>query len=157
MYGLRYNDGPLYVLTSALQRLTTACETHRMRHVSRRRMCLMFDVQGHWQCTGETGTIYDDVFTASTRRRYGLTWAGACDQDWCHVTLTRSANYSIRTQQQAGIRVSGHWTGVAVLISLRLWHYADEHSRPFCTHSLGHHWCDCHIAVPTPGSQCAAW
>jgi len=27
-------------------------------------------------------------------------------------------------QQQAGVRVSGHWTGVAVLISLRLWHYA---------------------------------
>jgi len=36
--------------------------------------------------------------------------------------VTHSANYSIHTQQQAGVRVSGHWTGVAVLISLRLWH-----------------------------------
>jgi len=27
---------------------------------------------------------------------------GLGDQDWCHVTLTRSANYSIRMQQQEG-------------------------------------------------------
>ena len=65
-------------VTSALQRSTTACETHWMRQVSRRRWArLMFDVQGHWQCAAETGTIYDDVFTGSTRRRHGLTWAGA--------------------------------------------------------------------------------
>ena len=33
-------------------------------------------------------------------------------------------HWLVRTQQQAGVRVSGHWTGAAVLISLRLWHYA---------------------------------
>jgi len=79
MHGLRYLDGPLYALTSALQRLTAACETHWMRHMPRRRRArLMLDVQGHWQCAAaETGTIYDDVFTGSTRRRHGLTCAGA--------------------------------------------------------------------------------
>jgi len=45
---------------------------------------------------------------------------GLGDQQWCHVTLTRSANYSIRTQQQAGVGVSRHWTGAAVLTLLRL-------------------------------------
>jgi len=108
-------------------------------------------IQVQWECVAETGTIYDDVFTGSTRRRHGLTWAGAWDQDWCHVTLTRSAKYSIRTQQQAGVRVSGHWTGVA---DDTTWY--DEHSGSFCTHSLAHHWCNCCPLVPTPGSQCAA-
>ena len=47
-------------------------------HVSRWRWArLMFDVHGHWQYAAETGTIYNDVFTGSTRRRHGLTWAGA--------------------------------------------------------------------------------
>jgi len=32
-------------------------------------------------------------------------------------------------QQQAGVRVSGHWTGVAVLISLWLWHSAVRRSQ----------------------------
>jgi len=32
----------------------------------------------------------------------------------------------------------------------------DEHSGPFCTHSLAHHWCDCCPPVPTPDFQCAA-
>ena len=27
---------------------------------------------------------------------------GLGDQDWCHVTLTRLANFSIRMQQQEG-------------------------------------------------------
>jgi len=27
---------------------------------------------------------------------------GLGDQDWCHVTLTCSANYSVSMQQQAG-------------------------------------------------------
>jgi len=35
MHGLRYLDGPLYALTSALQRLTAARETHWMRHGGR--------------------------------------------------------------------------------------------------------------------------
>jgi len=33
-------------------------------------------------------------------------------------------HWLVRTQQQAGVRVSGHWTGAAVLISLPLWLYA---------------------------------
>jgi len=78
MPALHYLDGPLHALTSALQHLTAACETHWTGHVSRRwRARLMFDVQGHWQCAVETGTIYNDIFTASTRRRHGLTRAGA--------------------------------------------------------------------------------
>ena len=43
----------------------------------------------------------DHVLTGSTRRRQGLG-----DQNWCHVTLTRSAN--VRTQQQAGGHTDTH-------------------------------------------------
>jgi len=83
MHGLRYLDGPLYVLTSALQCLTAACETHWMRHVSRQwRAHLMFDVQGHWQCATETGTIYDDVFTGSTRINLSSTWINLSRAWW---------------------------------------------------------------------------
>jgi len=35
MHGLRYFDGPLYALTSALQRLTAACETLTERDMCR--------------------------------------------------------------------------------------------------------------------------
>jgi len=45
---------------------SAACETHWMRRVSRRRRVrLMFDLQGQWQCAAETGTIYDGVSLAA--------------------------------------------------------------------------------------------
>ena len=130
--------------------------TRWMRRVSRRRRVrLMLDVQGHWQCAAETGTIYDGVFTGSARRRHGLT-EGLGDQDWCHVTLTR-------THAAAG-GCQSEWCSVDPGQALQCWYHYDfdstrydEHSEPFCTHSLAHHWCNCRPPVPTPGSQCAAW
>jgi len=147
-------DVSLYTLTSALQGLTASGETHWMRHVSRRRRArLMFDIQGHWRCAAETGTIYDDIFTGITRRRHGLTWAGA----WWPGLVSRYTDSYARSS-----RLVSEWvdTGQA----LQCWYHYDfdstrydEHSGPFCMHSLAHHWCDYRTPVPTPGSQCAAW
>jgi len=137
------------VRASALQRLTAACETHWMRHVSRRRRRarMMFDVHGHWQCAAETGTIYD-VFTGSTRRRHGLTWAGA----WWPGLLSRYTDSYAHCSRRVSEWVD---TGQA----LQCWYHYDfdstrrtrydEHSAPFCTHSLAHHWCNCRPPVPT--------
>jgi len=38
-------------------------------------------------------------------------------------------------QQEAGVRVSGHWTGAAVLISLRLWLYAVQRAQSVFLHA----------------------
>ena len=146
-------DGPLYALTSALQRLTAACETHWMRHVSRRwRARLMFDIQGHWQCAAETGTIYDNVFTGSTRRRHRLTWEGAWWPDWCHITLTR-------THAAAG-GCQSEWTldrrcSVDIITTLTV--RGTTSTVGLNARSLADHWCNCRPPVSTPGSQCAAW
>ena len=148
MYGL------IWRTTVSADQCTAACGTHWMRHVSRRRRVrLMFDVQG--QCAAETGTIYDDVFTGSTRRRHGLTWAWA----WRPGLMSRYTDSCARSSRRVSEGVD---TGQALQCwyhyDLRLWHYGyDEHSGPFCTHSLAHHWCNCRPPVPTPGSQCTAW
>ena len=140
---------------------TAACETHWTGHLSRRRRAqLMFDVQGHWQCATETGTIYDDVFTGSTRRRHGLTWAGV----WWPLTRTGVTLHWLVQPTIVYVRSSrrvSEWvdTGQA----LQCWYHYDfdstrynEHSGPFCTHSLAHHWCNCHPPISIPGSQCNA-
>jgi len=132
MYGL------IRRTTVRTDQCTAACETRWMKRVSRRRWVrLMFDVQGHWQCAAETGTIYDDVFTCSARRRHGLTW-GAW---WPGLVSRYTDSYACSSR-----RVS-EWvdTGQA----LQCWYHYDEHSGPFCTHSLAHHWRNCRPPVPT--------
>ena len=84
----------------------------------------------------ETGTIYDDVFTGSTRRRHGLTAAGLGDQDWCHVTLTR--------MHAAAGGCQSEWTldrrcSVDIITTL------NQDGR-----GLAHHWCDFRPCSPHP-------
>jgi len=132
--------GLIWRTTVRADQCTAACETHWMRHVSRRRRArLMFDIQGHWQCAAETG--HDGVFTGSTRRRIGLTWAGAW---WPGLVSRYTDSYAPSSRQISG---SGHWTGAAVLISTTRY---DEHSGPFCMHSLAHHWRNCRPCCPHP-------
>jgi len=96
----------------------------------------MSDVQRQSQCAAETGTIYDDVFTGSTRRRHGLTAAGLGDQDWCHVTLTR--------MHAAAGGCQSEWTldrrcSVDIITTL------NQDGR-----GLAQHWCDCRPCSPHP-------
>ena len=137
MYGL------IWRTTVSADQCTAAYETHWMRHMSRRRRVrLMFD--GQWQCAAETGTIYD-VFTGSARRRHRLTWAGA----WWPGLVSRYTDSYARSSR----RVS-EWVDTGQ--PLQCWYHYDfdstrydEHSGPFCTHSLAHHWCNCRPPVPT--------
>jgi len=108
----------------------------------------MFDVQGHWQCAAETGTIYDDVFTGITRGRHELTWAGA----WWPGLVSRYTDSYTRSSRRVSEWVD---TGQA----LQCWYHYDfdstwydEHSRPFCTHSLAYHWCDCQCSPQAPSA-----
>ena len=68
------------------------------------------------------------------------------------ILVTRTCvtlHWLVRTQQQAGVRVSGHWTGVAVLISLRLLTLRDMKSTVgLSAHRLAHHWCNCRPCSP---------
>jgi len=68
------------------------------------------------------------------------------------ILVTRTCvtlHWLVRTQQQAGVRVSGHWTGVAVLISLRLLTLRDTKSTVgLSAHRLAHHWCNCRPCSP---------
>jgi len=72
------------------------------------------------------------------------------------VTLHRLVQPTIvyvRSSRQV-LDCQSEWTldrhySVDIITTLTLRGIADEHSRPFCTHSLAHHWCDCHPPVPT--------
>jgi len=105
------------------------------------------------------------TFTCSSRRRRGLTWAGA----WWPGLVSHYTDSYTRSSRRLSEWVD---TGQA----LQCWYHYDfdttrydEHSGPFCTHSLAQNWCRCRPLVPSPGhgrlesrrpcpgSQCAAW